>query len=253
MKIIDMHVHLVDDESFRHTIDLERANGVVRMVVSCLEPSGGVYKPTPRQFRAANERVRRWREREKGFVEGWAYVNPVHREESLAEIDRAVGEYGMVGIKLECGCVCTDPRYGPIMEKAAALGLPVLQHAWYKATGCIPGESTPVDVAALAGAFPEVTIIMAHLGGDWERGVKAVRGLPNVLVDTSGSIVDCGMIETAVRELGADRVLFGTDLPDIDFWSNLGKVMGARLTVAERDLVLYENAARLLGRSGNGH
>jgi len=133
-----------------------------------------------------------------------------------------------------------------VMEKAESLGIPVLQHAWFKITGCIPGESTPVDVVALARGFPGVTIIMAHIGGDWQRGIKAVRDLPNVLVDTSGSIVDCGMIEEAVAELGAKRILFGTDLPDIDFWTNLGKIDGAEITAEQRSLILHGNASRLL-------
>lgn len=246
MEIIDTHVHLNDDESFRHTIDLERSAGVVKIVVSCLEPCDGVYKPTPEQFRADNARVHEWMKREAGFVEGWAYVNPEHRQESLDEIDRAVCEYGMRGIKLECGCVCTDSRYGPLMEKAESLGVPVLQHTWFKITGGIVGESVPSDVAVLAREFPGVTIIMAHLGGDWQRGIKAVRDLTNVLVDTSGSIVDCGMIEKAVEELGAERILFGTDLPDIDFWTNLGKIEGAAITPEQKHMILHGNADRLL-------
>ena len=249
MKIIDMHVHLHDDESFRHTLDLLRSAGVGKIVVSCLDPPDGVYKPTPAQFRQDNARVYEWMKREPGFVHGWIYVNPEYEQESLDEIDRAVNEYGMIGIKLECGCVCTDPRYRPIMEKAESLGIPILQHTWFKITGCIPGESTPSDLAALAREFPQVKIIMAHLGGDWQRGIKAVRVLPNVLVDICGSIVDCGMIEQAVAELGAERILFGTDLPDIGFWTNFGKVEGAEITREQKNLILYENANRLLPKS----
>lgn len=246
MKIIDMHVHLCDDESFRHTLDLTRRAGVVKVFVSCLNPCDGVYKPTPEQFREDNARVYGWMRREQGYVEGWVYVNPEHQQESLDEIDRAINEYGMLGVKLECGCVCTDPRYDAIMEKAEALSIPILQHTWYKETGCIPGESTPADVAVLARHFPNVRIVMAHLGGDWQRGIKAVRRLPNVLVDICGSIVDCDMVEQAVAELGAERVLFGTDLPDIDFWTNLGKVEGADISRKQKQLILYGNAAGLL-------
>ena len=82
MRIIDTHVHLNDDESFRHTLELERAAGVVKMVVSCLAPYDSVYKPTPEQFREDNARAHKWMRREEGFVEGWAYVNPEHRQGS---------------------------------------------------------------------------------------------------------------------------------------------------------------------------
>ncbi len=246
MKIIDTHVHLCDDESFQQTLDLTRSAGVEKIVVSCLEPCDGIYKPTPDQFREDNARVYEWKKRENGFVEGWIYVNPEHRDESLDEIDRGVNEYGFIGIKLECGCVCTDPRYHPIMEKAGSLGIPILQHTWFKITGCIPGESVPADVVVLAKEFPDVKIVMAHIGGDWQRGIKAVRDLPNVMIDICGSIVDCGMIETAVEELGAERILFGTDLPDIGFWSNLGKVTGADITDEQKHQILYGNAVGLL-------
>lgn len=247
MKIIDMHVHLCDDESFQHTLDLVKSAGVEKVVVSCLEPCDGVYKPTPEQFREDNARVYEWMKKEEGYVHGWVYVNPEHERESLDEIDRAINEYGMTGIKLECGCVCTDPRYIPIMEKAQSLNIPILQHTWFKITGCIDGESVPEDVVSLARDFPKVKIIMAHIGGDWQRGIKAVRGLPNVLIDICGSIVDCGAIEMAVEELGAERIFFGTDLPDIDFWTNLGKVEGADITDEQKKLILYDNAARLIG------
>jgi len=247
VKIFDMHVHLRDDESFRHTLALERRAGAVKIAVSCLEPMDGIYKPTPKQFRANNARVHEWMRREEGFVEGWAYVNPLHLKESLEEIERARDEYGMVGVKLECGAVCTDLRAEAVVEKAASLGMPVLHHCWFKITGCIPGESIPEDVATLAGDIPEASIVMAHIGGDWQRGIKAVRDLSNVLVDTSGSIAESGMIETAVAELGAERVLFGTDLPDIDLWTNLGKIESAGITRREKEIILYENAAKLLG------
>jgi predicted TIM-barrel fold metal-dependent hydrolase len=246
MKIIDMHVHLHDDDSFRQILDLERDAGVVKIFVSCLGPFDGAYKPTPEQFRKDNAHVYEWMRREHGFVEGWAYINPEYQKESLDEIDRAVNEYGMAGIKMECGCVCTDPRYRPIMEKADSLGIPILHHSWFKITGCIPGESIPGDIAVLAREFPQVKIIMAHMGGDWQRGIKAVRNLPNIFIDTSGSIVDCGMIEAAVVELGVERILFGTDLPDIDFWSNLGKIEGAEITSKQKNMILYENANKLL-------
>ena len=47
---------------------------------------------------------------EHGFVQVWMYVDPEFQQESLDEIDRAVNKYGMIGIKLKCGCVCIDSR-----------------------------------------------------------------------------------------------------------------------------------------------
>ena len=57
MKIIDIHVHLHDDESFRYTLDLEQSAGVEKIVVSCLDPPDAIYIPTSAQFREDNARV----------------------------------------------------------------------------------------------------------------------------------------------------------------------------------------------------
>jgi predicted TIM-barrel fold metal-dependent hydrolase len=50
----------------------------------------------------------------------------------------------------------------------------------------------------------------------------------------------------AVRELGADRVIFGSDSGGRSIASQLGKVMGADISEADRRLVLGENLKRLL-------
>jgi hypothetical protein len=65
---------------------------------------------------------------------------------------------------------------------------------------------------------------MAHIGGDWEYGVKAIRDCANVRVDFAGSVNEWGAYEMAVRELGEDRVIFGTDMP-ADYLENLGRVL----------------------------
>jgi hypothetical protein len=65
-------------------------------------------------------------------------------------------------------------------------------------------------LAEVAGRFPETMLICAHIcgGGDWEWTVKALRNAPSVYLDTSGSVIDEGTVEFAVRTLGAGRVLF---------------------------------------------
>lgn len=124
----------------------------------------------------------------------------------------------------------------PIMATARKLGVPVLHHAWYKSVADNELESTPADIAKLASRFPDVTIVMAHLGGCRIQGVQDVRKHANVSVDTSGSQPMTGIVEYAVRILGADRVLYGTEAPGRDFASQLGRVFGARISDTARKL-----------------
>jgi hypothetical protein len=134
------------------------------------------------------------------------------------------------------------------MRKVAELGVPVLHHATYNALGpAAPHESTPADVADLASRFPAVPLIMAHLGHTRVKGLAEIAPHRNVLVDTSGSQPARGLLEEAVRRLGARRVVFGTDLPIRDYASTLGRIYEAPLTDRQRQLILGGNAARLLG------
>jgi predicted TIM-barrel fold metal-dependent hydrolase len=50
-----------------------------------------------------------------------------------------------------------------------------------------------------------------------------------------------------VRELGAERLLWGSDAPGRSFASQLGKVKGADITEPEREMILSGNLRRVLG------
>jgi hypothetical protein len=176
----------------------------------------------------------------------FCYVTPVFPDEAVAEIDRCIRGERMVGVKLWVARRATDSGLDPIMRTAVALGVPVLQHAWLKTTGNLPGESTPADVADLARRHPDARIIMAHLNGAGLRGIEAIVRTPNVVVDTSGGDPESGMVEAAVARLGPKRVVYGSDAPIRHFGVTLGKTLGADLPDAVKQAILWDNAARLL-------
>jgi predicted TIM-barrel fold metal-dependent hydrolase len=178
---------------------------------------------------------------------GFCYLNPSNGARfCLDEMERCVVAGGMKGLKFEVSTKATDKAYDPIMERAQALGIPILHHAWYKSREPAKFESTPAEIADLARRFPKVPIIIAHLGGGRERGVLDVVDTPNVVYDTSGAQSEAGLVEFAVRQLGAHRVLYGSDWPIRDFGTQTGRILGARLTDEERELIFWSNAARLL-------
>ena len=115
-----------------------------------------------------------------------------------------------------------------------------------------PNESTPADIASLAARYPDVPIQMAHLGGARIRGVQDIRPHENISIDTSGSQPIGGLVEYAVKELGADRVVYGSDVPGRDFSAQLGRIYGARLSASDRDKILYRNAHRLISLATGG-
>lgn len=245
--IIDCHVHLQGSGIEPELVELAAQLRVDRLCVSSLGRSWS-YEPTPEVFVQANDDVAETMRRHPDFALGFCYVNPVFAEESLAEMRRCIEEIGMVGVKLWVATYANDPRVFPLVEKAIEYGVPVLQHAWHKATGNLPHESDPVHVAELAHRYPTAEIIMAHIGGDWERGIEAIKDCPNVVVDTSGSLMDMGMIEHAVEELGGGRVLFGSDAHGVDLSAALGKVLDAEISETDRMRILGGNIQALLER-----
>ena len=91
------------------------------------------------------------------------------------------------------------------------------------------GESTPHDLVELAARHPRATFIDAHTGGDWELGIRTIRPAKNISTCVAGFDPTSGVVEMAVRELGAERVIFGSDAAGRSFASQLAKVMGAEI------------------------
>jgi len=253
MKIIDMHVHHTWADPadppwalIEETLTLAQQCGIAKVGLLGTYSFHG-YDPTPEGIYACNTHAARIVERYPDQAYSFCYLNPAHDPAFIhAELDRCVGDFGMKGIKLWIAVNARDPRLDVVMAGARRHHLPVLHHAWYKATGYVYNESTPADVRDLALRFPDVSIIMAHLNGCDVRGVLDIKDLPNVSIDTSGSQPDAGFIEFAVAELGAERILFGSDAPIRDYAVQLAKVTGAKISDAARQQILGENAIRLL-------
>lgn len=190
--------------------------------------------------------LQRWPDR----ILGIATVHVTDRAQALADLDRWLKDGPMVGIYLPSSAqnvVCTHPNYDVVMPRAHALGAAIFQHTWYKTGGKdSSGESTPAELAELARRHPEITFICVHAGGEWEKGLRAVRDCGNVLVETSGFDPTAGFIEMTVRELGAKRVVYGGHYPGRSFGTELSKVFGAQISDADRQLILGENFRRLL-------
>jgi hypothetical protein len=232
------------EERATRLIEFADRLGIDRLVLSLGYPV--IEDPSPQQLREANDQVlralRRFPDRTVGFV----YLSPNQLEFSLQEFDRCVRDGPMVGVKLLTARRCSAPALDPIVERAVSMKAPILQHTWLKVGGNGPGESTPHDLAELARRHPEAALIDAHTGRDWELGIRAVRSARNVSTCVAGFDPTSGVVEMGVRELGAERVVFGSDGAGRSIASQLGKVMGAEIPDPARKLILGENLRRIL-------
>jgi len=248
--IIDAHTHLfgLSDSAEQRVDYLLRFADKMEIGRLCLSMGPKpIETPTAEQIRQANEFVMRAVEHRPDRAIGFCYVSPAHPETSLAEMERWVAQGPMRGLKAWVCRRCTDPGMVPIVQRAAQLGVPLLQHTWRQITGNMPGESYPTDLAQLAAEHPRTQFIMAHCGGDWEVGIRAVRDVPNVAVDLCGGDPEYGQVQMAVRVLGYERVVWGSDAAGRSFASQLAKVYGADLSPPAREAILGLNIARMMG------
>ncbi|MFN0170410.1 MAG: amidohydrolase family protein [Bryobacteraceae bacterium] len=248
--IWDLHTHLTGvpgntpPQRMASLVRLADRMGIERFVVFMGYPF--LYDPTPEQLREQNDQVlealKGWHHRAFGFV----YLSPKHLDFSLREFDRCVRDGPMVGIKLWVAVKANDERLDAIIERAGAMKAVIFQHSWTKVGGNLPGESDPWDIAALARRHPKVPIICGHTGGDWELGVRAIRGVPNLWADLAGSDPTAGFTEMAYRELGAERIIWGSDAGGRSFASQLAKVTGADIPESAKKRILGENLKRMM-------
>ena len=248
-EIWDLHCHFsgVNGSVMQRAekiLDYADRMGIARLVFFMGWP--WIRNPTPKEFRQQNDQVLDVLSRHGDRLLGFAYLNGRYPQECLAEIERCIADGPMVGIKLWVARNCRDLDLDPIIIRSGELNAVIYQHTWWKAQGNEPGESTPLDLAELAKRHPSIPIVCGHTGGDWERGIRAIRSTKNVFVGIGGSEPTAGFVEMAVRELGADRILYGSDVGGRSFASQLGKVYGADISIVDRRLILGGNLRRLL-------
>lgn len=240
--IIDMHAHLWDehDKENRETITkVLDTFSIDKVFVSTLQ----VYYPT-------KEDVTRYNNKTYDFMKsdcrigGFIYTDPVH-DNSIEVIKKGLDE-GFSAIKLWVSCLVDDQRVNAIAEFCIKENLPILTHAFKKAIGQLPYETSAIHVRNLALRYPELIIIMAHLGGNSYDGIRCISDLKNVYTDFSGTIFRGDDIDYAVEHLGAERILFGTDLPT-GCLQCIGQVKGANLTKEQKEMIYYKNTQRILG------
>jgi hypothetical protein len=199
-------------------------------------------------MRKQNDEVMEAVKHARGRAVGYAFMDPDYLEACLDEINRCVRDGPLVGLKFEFDtpALANSPPLDRLMERAGELQAVVMHHTYIKTTGNMVGESTPVELAELARRHPAVRIICGHTGATWELGIPPLRRVKNVYADLSGSDPTSGFTEMAVRELGAERITFGSDIGGRSFASQLAKVMGADIPPSALPLIMGENLRRLL-------
>jgi uncharacterized protein len=256
--LIDVHAHFLHDRTPRSDWRERNASrlragervGITIHVASILGSWGltsPTYFPSPEDLRYGNDYLLRLQREHPDRIRGYVAVNPNYTDHALAEIRRCL-DSGMIGIKLAASRRADDPLLDPICALAAERGVPVLHHIWQGRRRDFPGQeaSDAVELGRLAVRHKSVRFILAHIGGggDWLQTLPVVRGLPNILVDLSGSGVDGGMLEACLQAVGVERLLWGCDLTIETGLAKL-RYLEHLLSPADLDHVRRRNAMRI--------
>lgn len=257
--LVDVHAHF--HTPFTNRGDWARYNASrlaagarigVRVHVASVLGSWGHTSPTyfasPNDQTRANTWMLEFAHAQGHAVRAYVAVNPNFTAHALHEIERGMAG-GAIGIKLAAGRRADDVLLDEIASAAAQYAVPVLHHVWQHRRRDWPNQdaSDGLDLARLAARHPRVTFLLAHIGGggDWAHTFPAVCDLPNIVMDLSGSGIDRGMIDEALRAVGAERLLWAADLT---LCTGLTKLRALAQTGASDDEIAamrWRNAVRI--------
>lgn len=237
--IIDSHMHLGEDLIF-NTNDSEDD---ILAYFDEWDIGGALLQPgiMPVDVKAAHQRIYELTKKYPDKFWGCTVLSPYMKEDKYENFVKWTVEYlGFKALKLQPYAFCASPvspQGRKVFETASKLNIPVIIHTGNGVPSALPSLSIPI-----AKTYPELNIVLAHSGAGMYGGeaLIAATQCPNITLETSWStVLD---IKSFIETIGADRVMFGTDVP-LNAGAELGKYKALHLT-DEQYTAVYEGTAR---------
>lgn len=242
--IIDTHTHLYKEFTGVEALPIERFveilqnQNVSKAWCFTLEGFYGNHKE-------ANDRLYRLTKLYPEMLIPFCTVAP-QTEDVLKEMERCADKLGMKGLKFHTWLQAftpTHPLMPPVVKKCVELGWPIVCHDG------TPPYASSFQIAYLASLNPKVKVILGHSGLHdlWKEALEAAKAYPNVYLSTCGA--DYWALKVMVKEVGAKRILFGSDHPfggEESLWVELETVFRLPISEEEKNLILGENAEHFL-------
>ncbi|MEM2027030.1 MAG: amidohydrolase family protein [Candidatus Bathyarchaeia archaeon] len=235
MDIVDSHTHLGNFPLFNVSMDSTE-------MIEVMDRHGikiSVVFSLPNELTL--NAVKKYPERLIGLV----WINPHEGNLALQKIDKAINEWKFRGIKMHplIDSFLPDQEIVyPIMEKARKYRVPVLFHCGH------PPWSLPWHFGNLAEVYPDVTIILGHMGHGHivyiNGSIDVARKHENIILETSAMPMH-RKIKEAVEKIGEDRVIYGSDMPFGHPSFEIRKVEVSGLSERQIEMVLSTNARKI--------
>jgi predicted TIM-barrel fold metal-dependent hydrolase len=199
----------------------------------------------------------------QGRLYGYAIYDPFLAKKSLELIAEHLSYNGFVGVKIHPAMheyPVDGEDYEPLWEYANEHRLVVLIHTWDATPlNTYPYEVVPAQTYAqpklideIAERFPLIRFLLGHGGGHYygqRQAIEMARKHDNVYIDICGEAKGFGVVEWFVRELGASKILYASDMNWLDPRGHIGRVLGANIEENEKELILYKNANKIFNFS----
>lgn len=265
MKIIDFHTHpiyitntnkkLGIDFSGDCFVDTLKRAGINMACGSAIDlPLMSGNKDYAETVRILNERIFALAKRFPDFIIPGIHVQHNAVSESVSEIEK----YSALGLKL-VGELVPNFLGGRILTEPLAYGAASFLERGFMEIFKVCEEreltlsihtSTAEECAELASEFKHLNIVMAHAGpyDTFVKRIAVASKYDNLYFDISGSgTLAAGVLEYAYRNLGREKILFGTDFPGYEPGAFVGIVESANIPDDSKEYIFHKNAERLLG------
>ncbi|MGI6294658.1 MAG: amidohydrolase family protein [Armatimonadota bacterium] len=247
-RIIDGHAHLGYWHNFY--IPQHTAADMVRMMdrvgVECCISSACAGIST--EYRAGNSEVIQAMKEFPGRILGFCAVNPNFPASELRDELNRCFDAGMIAIKYHPSChihPIDGEGYRAAWEYADEHKLAVLTHTDSGGPHC-----SVTQAGKCAAQYPNTEVIIGHCGFGYAGAAlcaQVAKEVSNAYFDLAASTANLDLVETIVEGVGADRTLFGTDIPFLDCRIQLGRLAFSKLNDDQLTQVLSANAARIYG------
>jgi predicted TIM-barrel fold metal-dependent hydrolase len=259
-RVFDAHLHCPSDE-IGDRVELDRPQGIWQLYpvtktfaefVAYLDRTGvqrGIISSvrcqeakSPADFIAGNREVARYVDKFRPRFLGACVVNPIFIDESLREIEYCKKELGFKWVGELCNFTVpyeyTIEEFGLLVEHVSKLKMVLAVHAELH------------DMHYILQKFPHATVVFPHFGDDQTFArIELVAAHPNSYIDTSGYGHDrVGILEYAVKTVGENRVLFGSDFSLNCPTTVIGRIQNAFLTDDQKQKILAGNLEALLAK-----
>jgi predicted TIM-barrel fold metal-dependent hydrolase len=177
---------------------------------------------------------------------GYVVVNPNYPKQTARDLRdfSRWQERGFVGFKIHPSgheYSLTGVNYRSLFEFANERQIPILSHTWGA-----DGLCGTKQVREIVETYPGLPLLAGHACyGDWHAAIALAAQHDNLYLELTAAYAYNGVLERMVSGAGAQKILFGNDLPWFDSMYAVGCVLSAQITDDDRRAILYRNAEQL--------